>query len=200
MKFFGLKKKTKSAPHLFKGSAGFTLIEMLVAVFVIGMLSSIMIINLRKNEKRYELQIGAQKVVQGIRKAQEMALSGTRSSVSDEIYNYGIYFYTGDRNFYTIFADPWNFYLRVGSNDIETTLIGTNTEIDSLYTTSIFGLRPRSRLHINFSLPDGFTTIRDDWLIIDCSQAIIRIRKKSGTCPADCKDIVVEKTGRIRIQ
>ncbi|MDP2934746.1 MAG: type II secretion system protein, partial [bacterium] len=56
-----------------KNGAGFTLIEALVVIFVIGTISSMMIVNWRKNESQYQLQRAAQEIMQNIRKAQDFA-------------------------------------------------------------------------------------------------------------------------------
>lgn len=67
-----MKKETHS-----KKVNGFTLVEVLVVIFIIGLISSILIVNWRKNEGQYRLQRTAQLIVQGIRKAQNMGLTSS---------------------------------------------------------------------------------------------------------------------------
>ncbi|MFA6919172.1 MAG: prepilin-type N-terminal cleavage/methylation domain-containing protein [Patescibacteria group bacterium] len=59
-----------------KNSAGFTLIEILIAIAIFSILSSIMILNFRGDAKTKELKNDCQKITDALRQAQTMALSG----------------------------------------------------------------------------------------------------------------------------
>jgi len=57
---------------------GFTVIEMLVVIFIIGVMSTVLVVNWRQNEKTYLVRRTAQEIAQSIRKAQDLALTGKK--------------------------------------------------------------------------------------------------------------------------
>jgi prepilin-type N-terminal cleavage/methylation domain-containing protein len=185
---------------------GFTLIEALVTIFIVGLISSIVVTSWRKNEKQYQLKMAAQKIVQDVRKAQEMSLGIKQYPIWFGVFkpvSFGLYFTTGTRGSYIIFADSelLNDKVRtpIVDRDVESVSILQNIEIDSLYTDSI----SRSQVQITFSIPDGFTTIKDGtWLSPgpDRNLAAIRIRFKNSACPKYCKDIIISRTGQVSVQ
>lgn len=60
----------------FRNSRGFTLIEILVAIAIFAILSSIMLLNFRGDAKTKELKNNCQQVVDALKQVQTMALSG----------------------------------------------------------------------------------------------------------------------------
>lgn len=172
---------------------GFTLVEMLVVIFIIGIISTILIVNWRKNENQYKLQRAAQEIAFNIRKAQEMALNGRKCS-DGEVPNssFGVNFDNATINSYTIFCDrnDNNMY-QTPSADlfVETISIESGIIIHSLSSGA-------QDLDIAFSLPDSFTVINPQ----AASPATITIKKTGATCPSvNCKNIIVKKTGEISI-
>ena len=184
-------------------NAGFTLVETLVVVFIIGLLSTILIVNWRQNEKQYQLQMAAQEIVQNIRKVQGMALNGSR--YNNQIpFNYGLDFDLSSPNSYIIFANQSNDRRYDVGNDLivgDTAVqIESGFEIGSLVgSTGVLTV-----VDTTFSMPDGFVTIRKDqptggspWQ----NSLTITVRKIGTTCPSkDCKNIVIMDTGQINIQ
>ncbi|MDA3840720.1 MAG: prepilin-type N-terminal cleavage/methylation domain-containing protein [Patescibacteria group bacterium] len=61
--------------NIFKNSNGFTLIELIVSIAIIGLISGIMVANYRQGGSSEELNIATQNLVSEIRKAQGYALS-----------------------------------------------------------------------------------------------------------------------------
>jgi len=187
-------------PRLNKNK-GFTLFELLVTVFIIGLLSSILVVNWRRNENQYQLQTVVQTVAQDIRKTQQMALTGAK--YSGQIPNsYGLYFTTSIRSSYVMFADKNDDKRYTSSDDppLETMSIESGYEIDSLNASPAGVL---TGVSVTFNLPDGFTNIRKSdvggtpWQ----NSLTITIRKVGTICPsATCKDIVINKSGQISIQ
>lgn len=177
-----------------KNSAGFTLIEALVVIFVIGMISSMMIVNWRKNESQYQLQRVAQQIVQNIRKAQDYALNGSRMDWPGYPdgrvpKSYGVQLEVGRRDYF-IYGDCIGNVGYQNPEDLEETYtqIETGIEIDSL---------GRSTLDVIFSIPDGFVSFNNP----PVTSATITIKKTGKTCPSVyCRNIIVRKTGEISIQ
>ena len=169
----------------------FTLMEVLVIMAVIGIISTMLIVDWRKNEKRYQLQRTAQGIVQSIRTAQDMALNSLKL-VDEEIpLSYGVYFNKNINSSYIIFGDVnGNNSYQTPSSDIfvENVLIESGIEIDSLSPGT-------QDLNIVFSLPDGFTIITPPSTL-----ASIIIKRKNGVCPDDCKTIKIINTGQINIE
>jgi len=180
----GNKKKNKS----------FTLIEALVVIFVIGLTSSIMIVNWRKKENQYQLQRAAQEIAQTIRKAQDYALNGKQRDwpgvgmiVPD---SYGAHFNEDERNYF-VYGD------RIGNigyqppEDLQETniIIETGIEIESVGTAQGY-------FDVIFSVPDGFVTFNPS-----NASGIITVKKTGTTCPSkNCRNIVVKETGEVSIQ
>lgn len=68
----------------FKSSKyGFTIIELLVVIFIVGVLSSLLFADFRSGKKRYELSQAAQKLASDIRNAQGKAMGGIKSGSFD---------------------------------------------------------------------------------------------------------------------
>lgn len=173
-----------------KNQLGFTLTELLTVVFIIGLISSILVVNWRRNEKQYLLQRIAQEIVQNIRKTQDMALNSL--SYQDEIpdYSYGVYFDKDDKNSYLIFGDR-NKNNTYQPSDIE---VGNAIQIES--GIEIASLSSENQdLDITFSIPDGFVNIEPL-----ATSAVITIKRINGTCPQNCKNIIVRNTGQVNIE
>lgn len=183
--------KHKKQKSLLAGRQGFTLLELLIVIFIIGLISSILVVNWRKNEKQYQLQRAAQQIVQNIRKAQDMALNSFKYQ-DDVPDTYGLWFKKDDKDSYIIFGDinRNNKYEGVPPDiKVEDVSIESNIEIHSLSS----GIQD---LHINFSLPDGFTLIEPS-----AGSASITIKRSDTTCPSkDCKTIKVLSTGQVNIE
>jgi type II secretory pathway pseudopilin PulG len=192
---YGVKKILKAITlRIARNGAGFTLIEALVVIFVIGTISTMMIVNWRKNEGQYQLQRAAQEIVQTIRKAQDYALSGSRMDWPGYPdgrvpKSYGVQFEVGRRDYF-IYGDCIGNVGYQNPEDLEETYtqIETGIEIDSL---------GRSTLDVIFSIPDGFVSFNNP----PVTSATITIKKTGKTCPsAHCRIITVMETGEINIQ
>ena len=105
-----------------------TLSEMLVVVAIIGILAAVMLINYPATKKQLAFQRAASKLVQDIRRAQEMAMAAEEVSGSVPAGGYGIYLTTDSQTSYILFADqgsPPNY--RYGSGE----QIGSNINFES---------------------------------------------------------------------
>lgn len=170
---------------------GFTVIELLVVIFIVGIMSTILVVNWRKNEKTYLVRRTAQEIVQNIRKAQDLALTGKKIGTDDVPPYYGVYFDKQSTTQYIVFGD------RNGNGTYQPEGQDVNVETSTLNPgVEIYNLSTGTKLNVVFSVPDGFTTISGS-----VTQATISIRKVGATCPSSsCKNIIIKNTGQISIE
>lgn len=83
---------------------GFTLIEILVTIFIITVLSGVVVVNQKEGQRTVALTRSAHKLAQDLRGAEEMALVGKTFYDNFPDGGYGIHF-INDSNSYIIFAD-----------------------------------------------------------------------------------------------
>ncbi len=93
-----------------KKSAGFSLVELLVSIFIIVTLLATALISYRKGEKNLALERAAYKLAQDMRRAEEMAMEAKESvgpggQVQVPLGGYGIYIKKGPPYYIIIFAD-----------------------------------------------------------------------------------------------
>lgn len=164
---------------------GFSLVEVLVVIAVIGILSGILVINFRESSDINKLQRSAHKVVQGIREAQNMSLSSTE--VNGEVYNYyGVYFNKSSL--------PTSLYIYASENtvynsgeEVKTVELEQGVEIDSL--------SGGNKLQMVFIPPYSFIEFNPS-----ASEATIVIKLEGATCPSnECRYIVADDKGWIDI-
>lgn len=168
---------------------GFTLVELLVVISIISIISGVMVVNFRTSEQTNKLQRSAQQVVQGLRKAQGMALFS--SEHGGEVYDYyGIYFDTqGMPGSYHVFASPNKAY-NPPSETVEIVNLEAGIVIDSVVPNE------DNKLNIVFSPPHAFVEFNPT----TPTQAVITIKKKDGICPQDCRYIKINNEGWMGVQ
>lgn len=194
----------------FKNGAGFTTFELLVVIFIVALLSSILIANIRKGEGQYRVRSTVQQIAQDIRRVQDMALNSFDYDSAPDVGpppRYGIHFSVGIPGSYIIFADKDNSKKYQGSVDgapLESISIENNMEIDSICKKKEYENEGGEiDAHITFTLPDGFTTVdpnkEGQGPPQEAMGIIIIIKKVNGVCPQDCKSITIEKTGKVSV-
>jgi prepilin-type N-terminal cleavage/methylation domain-containing protein len=88
-KFAGLQSTTLQQEKVqHKSGAGFTLIELIVVIFIIGMLSTVMMANFRAGEKQKRVQLGADQTLSAMRTLQNVVLSGKQIGSCPATPNY----------------------------------------------------------------------------------------------------------------
>jgi len=85
---------------------GFTLVEVVVSIFIIVLLAGIVFANYRQAGKQFALQRSASKLAQDIRRAEEMAMSAKEYNGINPRGGYGMHFdKTSSAKSYILFAD-----------------------------------------------------------------------------------------------
>ncbi|PKL72412.1 hypothetical protein CVV26_01970 [Candidatus Kuenenbacteria bacterium HGW-Kuenenbacteria-1] len=85
-------------------SKGFSIIELIVVISIIGLMSTVMFANYRQGERNTALEYTAQEMAQDIRKAQNLSLAGAQLN-GEFTYGYGIHFDKNNRTEYFIYGD-----------------------------------------------------------------------------------------------
>jgi len=162
---------------------GFTLIEVLVVMIIIGILSSIFFLQRPKEEERLSLMRSAYKLSQDLREAQKMAMAAEKSSCGSS--SFGIHFKSSWNNYYILFADCNGNYQRDANDvDIKTLTLEKGVEISNLFPSSSFS--------ILFEPPDPVVYISSEsW----GREAVITLSLDSFT-----KKVKINSAGRIEIE
>ncbi len=84
---------------------GFTIIELVVAMGIFVVITSIVVANFRAGSRSDELRIAAEAMVSNLRKVQNMALAGQLTEGVNPPGGYGVYFKLADSDRYITFAD-----------------------------------------------------------------------------------------------
>ncbi|MDO8667515.1 MAG: prepilin-type N-terminal cleavage/methylation domain-containing protein [bacterium] len=160
---------------LSRNLTGFTLIELLASVFIIGLVSSVFMVNYHNTNKRSELKMAAQKLASDIRLAQNYSLgSKTYDGITTPSGGWGVHFVSGASN-YIIFADKDGDYIY--NNDINKDVA---KEIKNLPAgVTISSLSPASPLNIVFFPPDPTTYVNGS--AADSAQVVLRENINNST-------------------
>ena len=172
---------------------GFTLVEIIVVIFIISIFTSITLLNYRRMEAQYALERAAHKLAQDLRRAQEMAMSTREITSGAELIvptGYGIHFN----------RDAWpNYYCLFASLDHnrqrgEGRYQDLEPQIFLERGVRIANLQPATSFSILFTPPNPTTWINGRSA---GSQAIITISLEVD--PTKTKNIRVNNAGLIEI-
>ena len=143
-----MKNNSLSSKKSFCRQFGFTMIELLVVIFIISLVSAFALANYRSGQKKYILTGAVQQLVSNIRKAQNMALSGF--DISGQYNGYGLYIEKG-KSSYIIYGNknPDPSY-QPSDNIIETISLPGKINVKSVSVAS-------DKLHIFFEPPQPTT-------------------------------------------
>jgi prepilin-type N-terminal cleavage/methylation domain-containing protein len=175
---------------------GFTLVELLVSIAVMGILLLVVVTNYRAGGQQLALERSAHKLAQDVRRAQEMAMSAEKCNLtgcngSVPSGGYGIYLEELTPKSYVLYADE--------DNDGKRTIGGSNPdpiEIISLEKgIEIKSLNP-TKMSVNFTPPDPKISLKDE-NGTDKENVTIVIWVKDNT--SQTKTITINKAGLVDI-
>lgn len=189
-----------------KMQSGFSIIELIVVVFIIGIMSSVMFANYRQGERDTTLEYAAQGIAQDIRKAQNLSLAG--SKLDEEFtWGYGIHFDINKKSEYFIYGDVGvqNIdyqYDKVNDKVVPDLItLPTNVEISDITITS----NKSDVADIFFVPPDPITCVNGCAKIKPNEPEIKSNYEKAEikicfTTTAKCKKITTTMAGRVEVE
>jgi prepilin-type N-terminal cleavage/methylation domain-containing protein len=112
---------------------GFSLMELMIVIFIIGVASSIVVTQYSGNRNFKALYLGSKQIANDIRMTQNYTFSALETGGANPSGGYGIRF-SKNSNSYVIFADKDSNKMRnaVGSEDFQTINLPEDTEVISL--------------------------------------------------------------------
>jgi len=168
---------------------GFTLVEVLVSLFIIVLLSTLIFVFNRQSNMQYNLLRSANKLVQDIRVAQQMAMttkSYNNCSAGYKLKGYGVEFVQGN-NFYHLMVRCENAGIYSDSS-LSSIPLETGVEISNLTFNP--------SMDIFFYPPDPTVDLKNG--MDDTNVVTITIRLQSDH--SKTKTIEVNKSGLINVQ
>ena len=167
---------------------GFTMVEFLVVMSIIGILSSVLFFNWRSGEEMFALQNSAYKLAQDIKEMQEMTMEAKEMDCNgDTGSSFGIQFKSSWSAYYLLFVDCNNSYRQDPGEDFKTVNLEKGVEISNLSPASSFG--------VVFVPPDPTTYIKGS-----PSGAVAEITLSLENNPSKQKTITVNTSGMIEIK
>jgi len=173
-----------------KKNKGFTLIELLVTIIIIGILSSILFLGSRTEEKKLALMRAAYVLTQDLREIQEMAMgAGEVSCNGDTTHSFGVYFHRVILpDSYLIFADCNDNQHKEDKEVLREVKLGEGLRIQHVAP-------PPVALNIVFVPPDPMVYING---VESGAEGTISIWLESD--PTKSKTIRINSAGRIEME
>jgi len=173
-----------------KPSLGFSIIELMVVISIIGIMSGLMFANYRQGERDTALEYAAQQMAQDIRQAQNLSLAGPKDT-----YGYGIHIEKSESEYF-IYGDEGiknktHQYNNIDDEKVSpySILLSPNIIINDITTN------PTSTIaDIFFAPPDPVTYINGS--NISNGEAKIEI---CLVITNKCKTITVTTAGRVEV-
>ncbi len=151
---------------LIKIKFGFTLVEILVSLFIIVTLTTVLLVNYHSTNRRAALITAAQKLASDIRLAQEYSLGSKEFKGQVPFGGWGVYFDINSPDRYIIFADqdpPSGDKKYNTGEEFKTIILPPGITIDSLTAFYSSFYSSVNTLSIVFFPPDPITHINSDY-------------------------------------
>ena len=168
---------------------GFTMIELIVVMSIVGILSSALFFNWRSGEATFALQNSAYKLAQNIREIQEMAMEAKEIDCNGYTgSSFGVQFKSSWLTYYLLFVDCNNSHVY----DVNDKILRT---VNFEKGVKISTLSPVDSFSVLFVPPDPITYINDKTSGIE---GVITIYLSDY--PSKQKIITVNNSGMIEIK
>ncbi len=175
----------------YKLSKGFSIIELMVVISIIGIMSGLMFANYRQGERDTALEYSAQQIAQDIRHAQNLSLAGPKDT-----YGYGIRFKKNKPSEYFIYGDEGsknnNHQYNEGEDGTPNPIVlSNNIEINDI----MINLTTNNVADIFFAPPDPVTYINGN----NANNTKAEIKICSTIQTNKCKIISITTTGQVDV-
>lgn len=155
----------KIFPNRYSKHSAFTLVEIVIVVFIIMVLSVLVLANYEWGGHQLSLKRSAHKVARDLRKAEDLAMSTAETNGGAPRGGYGISFSLSEPHSYVLFGDnngDSSYNPNPPANDliIEEVELEENIVISELYWSS--GVLMGDSLDIVFTPPDPIVTMPSD--------------------------------------
>lgn len=167
---------------------GFTLVELLVVIFMITILSTLVFFDYGSSSKVFELDRTSQKMAQDMRMMQQKALSGIGGGVDTN--GYGLYFSVSDNNYLIYENNNDDPRYDTGDSIIETINLSPDVGIENLKRDNI----SLSNLSISFFPPGPITYIENYFTNTEGSIILYLVDNAS-----EKRVVKINNSGRIEI-
>lgn len=179
-----------------KSKAGFTVIELLVVIFVMGMLTGLVLVKYRGYGQNVRFANATENIILAIHQAQVYGV-GVKGSAGCGVgttfdCSYGVYFSPSVPGAITVFVDNNNNGTFDAGESIDTVLLDTPTTITSI--TCDGAACPGNALNITFRRPNPSATIHDSGA---ATYTTSTVGVSNGT---KSSVITVTKAGQISLQ
>jgi prepilin-type N-terminal cleavage/methylation domain-containing protein len=147
----------------FKNKFGFTLLELLIAISIFAILTSLVGISYRSNEKLRQLKDQSQIIVDGLQKAQNMALTGEAVTIDGDLVVPSSYIFNlnscTNNCFYTVTAAGTSGSVELSKVELKN--LSANTNLQAQFTPprgkmALNGNQTEVKLQISNSVGDDF--------------------------------------------
>ncbi|MDD5121344.1 MAG: type II secretion system protein [Patescibacteria group bacterium] len=135
-----------------KKSKAFSIIELVVVVFIIGVLSAMTIVNYRTGQRKDDLLTNSKEMLSVIKRSQSMALTGYKQTSNLTNYGYGIYVPSNNSTTYKLYIDqgaPNNYKWDASASDesIEDYTLSPGLIIENAGCKDLVFTRPEGQVY-----------------------------------------------------
>lgn len=144
-----------------KNNVGFTIVDLLISIAILGVLSTAVLANFRVGERSDSVRQSANMSLSFLRRAQTMTLSGS-TLASDGTFpqgGYGIRFDSSDTNTLVLFADKNADYIYNSGEEIESIDLAKNTVFNASGNLDVLFSAPDGNVYFNGTATEASKTI-----------------------------------------